>query len=44
MKEFGFKPLVALILIMCCTLGYAQTFEIDGLTYKVINTSKGILK
>jgi hypothetical protein len=40
MKEFRFRPLVALILMMCCTLGYAQKFEIDGLTYQVVNTSE----
>lgn len=40
MKDFRFKPLVALILIMCCTLGYAQRFEIDGLKYKVVDESK----
>ena len=26
MKDFRFKPLVALILMMCCTLGYATSF------------------
>ena len=40
MKQTRFRHLVALILLMCCTLGYAQTFKFGGLTYKVINTSK----
>ena len=40
MKKNRFRHLVALILLMCCTLGYAQTFKFQGLTYKVINTSK----
>jgi hypothetical protein len=26
--------------MMCCTLGYAQEFKFEGLTYKVINASK----
>jgi hypothetical protein len=40
MKEFRFRPLIALILMMCCTLGYAQTFEIDGLTYQVLSSDR----
>ena len=40
MKQTRFRHLVALILLMCCTLGYAQTFKFGGLTYKVINASK----
>ena len=39
MKQTRFRHLVALILMMCCTLGYAQKFEIEGLTYKVIDES-----
>mgnify|MGYP002518047305 CR=1 FL=1 len=44
MKQTRFRPLIALILMMCCTLGYAQTFKFQGLTYKVINTSKRYVK
>ena len=40
MKQNRFRHLVALILMMCCTLGYAQTFKFQGLTYKVIDASK----
>ena len=40
MKQNRFRHLVALILLMCCTLGYAQKFEVDGLTYNVIDASK----
>ena len=39
MKQTIFRHLVALILMMCCTLGYAQTFEFDGLEYEVIDES-----
>ena len=39
MKQYRFRHLVALILMMSCTLGYAQKFEIDGLTYNVIDES-----
>ena len=40
MKQTRFRHLVALILLMCCTLGYAQEFKFEGLTYKVIDASK----
>ncbi len=39
MKQTIFRHLVALILMMCCTLGYAQKFEFEGLTYNVIDES-----
>ena len=40
MKKTRFRHLVALILMMCCTLGYAQTFKFKGLEYEVIDASK----
>ena len=40
MKQTIFRSLIAFILLMCCTLGYAQKFEIEGLTYNVIDASK----
>ena len=40
MKQTRFRHLIALIFLMCCTLGYAQKFKFGGLTYKVINASK----
>lgn len=40
MKQTRFRHLIALILMMCCTLGYAQEFKFGGLTYKVIDASK----
>ena len=40
MKQTRFRHLIALILLMCCTLGYAQEFEFEGLIYKVIDASK----
>ena len=39
MKQTIFRPLIAFILLMSCTLGYAQKFEIEGLTYNVIDES-----
>ena len=40
MKQTRFRYLIALILMMCCTLGYAQRFYMNGLTYNVIDASK----
>ncbi len=40
MKKNRLRHLVALILMMCCTLGYAQTFKFGGLTYNVIDARK----
>lgn len=43
-KKNSFRLLVALILMMCCTLGYAQNFEFEGLGYEVIDESNRYVK
>ena len=42
MKQTRFRHLIALILMMCYTLGYAQEFKFEGLTYNVIDEIKSV--